>query len=695
MVMRNKFLAIASWWLLGLLAGLGCKGDNGDKVGQACDLTVSAGPNQGVVNLRAGACATGVCLKPVQDQKSSNQDPPTGPTCTAECGSDSDCDGELRNPNDPQDTRCASGFACGVALVVGPLCCKKYCICRDFLPATGLTTPLACEAPDALATCQSAAGSASAAGVGQQTDLYITVSPIPQLDLVFMIDNSPSMGPKVAKMNAQFPNLLQALKDPTEGYYPDLRVAIIDSDLGTGGQYASGSCGPNESNAQSYYGDAGNFQMRGAASCGVTGDALWLEYTKGQPVNYNSTTDISQVFGCLAGNLGTAGCGLEHQLQAFEFAFASSSSTIPGRSPGQYSFLRPTAYLGLVILSDEDDCSAATNDGMFGDWPALRGESPSLRCATRAHMCNGVNLTNSSPGYPTGAKFEASFAGCAPRIDPCPNPIDGAGSTDTSQPTTCSPLRDFRRIAQEIKTFKSEPEERLFVAGIFGWPRNGADGKPDMANATYKIDLAPNPNTRDTDPPQVWDYWPVCYDPNHLPKTPGAFDADAWAWGAQGGLRLSAFIDEFGQNGLKYSICEPDFSAAMKGIGQHIGDAIAKRLQYLCVAAKLMDVDPVSPGLQPDCRVVYRIPKTAPTGQVTYEESAPMPFCPPGATHETVASDCCQLVYDTAKCPGTGQLITVVRTAAEIAAGPLVAGTKIGMNCWTCPDLVSAPGCDY
>jgi hypothetical protein len=156
-------------------------------------------------------------------------------------------------------------------------------------------------------------------------------------------------------------------------------------------------------------------------------------------------------------------------------------------------------------------------------------------------------------------------------------------------------------------------------------------------------------------------------------------------------LRISAFIDEFGENGLKYSICEPDFSAAMKGIG----DAIAKKLQNLCVDAKLVDVDPVNPGLQPLCRVVYRIPTTLPgnAGAIAYEESAPLPMCPADATPQNVASDCWQLVYDTAKCPRNGQVLTVVRTAAEIAAGPLTEGTKIGMSCWTCPDLTSAPGC--
>jgi hypothetical protein len=127
----------------------------------------------------------------------------------------------------------------------------------------------------------------------------VDLAPARQLDMVFMIDNS-AMAPKLAKMNAQFPNLLTALRDPTDGKYPDLRIAMIDSDLGTGGQYASGFCGPNADNGYSPWGDLGKFQMRGAAACGVSSGALWLEHTNGHAVNYNVTKDISQVFACLS-----------------------------------------------------------------------------------------------------------------------------------------------------------------------------------------------------------------------------------------------------------------------------------------------------------------------------------------------------------------------------------------------------------
>ncbi len=712
--MKNGPLAVVSVGFAVLLAGLGCKRNGADAIGRPCDLTVAAGDSQAVVNTASGECPTGICLKPVLAPTGRTLDPPVGGTCTAGCSSDSDCDGELRDPNSPQDTRCQSGFFCGVSFVRGPLCCKRLCMCKDFLEPSGLQTPIACTGPDALATCQESAGSTPTAGVGQETDLYMAVSPVRRLDLVFMIDNSPSMAPKVAKLNKSFPSLLAALEDPSDGTYPDLRVAIIDSDLGTGGRYDTGPCGPNSSNNQSSFGDIGDFQMRGATGCGVTdSNALWLEYTKGSPINYKNPAggDIAQVFGCLASNLGTVGCGEEHQLQAFEFALVAQnlhgSTSEPARGGAQNSFLRPQADLGLVFLSDEDDCSAATNDGMFGDIPDLRNESASLRCATRAHKCSGQNLTNSPPGYPTVAKFETGFANCSARTDACSNQTTNYGAiTDTSVPTDCSPLKDIPSMANEIKSLKADPSNQILVAGIFGWPRMMVDtsGKPvvdsdgknqfDMANAKYKIDQTPNPNTADTAHPQIWDYWPVCYDPDHLPKGGAdSFDLDAWGWGAEGGLRMSAFIDEFGDNGLKYSICEPDFTLAMEGIG----NAFAKKLQNLCVSFKLMDVDPVTPGLQPDCRVVYRTPQIDPnTSQMTYVENPQsLPMCPPGATKDTVTSDCWQIVYDTAKCPGTGQMISVVRTAAEIAGGPLAEGTKIEMQCWTCPDLVSSPGCDY
>ena len=69
--------------------------------------------------------------------------------CTAECSADSDCD---RVPESP----CKTGFTCGVAVTVGPFCCRKFCICKDYvvIPDSGsLSEPEACKSGTAANAC--------------------------------------------------------------------------------------------------------------------------------------------------------------------------------------------------------------------------------------------------------------------------------------------------------------------------------------------------------------------------------------------------------------------------------------------------------------------------------------------------------------------------------------------------------------
>lgn len=691
--MTMRALSRRGSWIVALMACpllLGCgKADLASQqaIGRPCDLAVDAGSSQAVYNANASECPTSLCLKPALADGANLPSPPTGASCTGECTQDSDCAGELRDSVSPLDARCKSGFACAVPFEVGALACKKLCVCKDFFTPTGLGTPLACaNLPDPPLASKPI-------GVGETSHASINLTLARQLDLLIMIDNSsPSMAPKVAKLNAGFPSLIAALKDPLDGSLPDLHIALIDSDLGTGGAYNSGACGPKTmaDGTVSFFGDLGKFQMPSAPTpCAFTPGALYLDSQAGAA---NFMGDISSVFACLTNNLGTAGCGDAHQLQAFEFALLGP------KGPTQLAAVRPTAQLALIFLSDKDDCSAEPNDGMFGAIPGLQGETLGLRCATRAHACSGRNLTGAPPGYPTTAAFSDAFSNCVARADSCPDSLDpGSPSQDVSKPTSCSPLRDVRRIANEIKALKSNPDAQILVAGIFGWPMSDAD----LASAEYKIAPIPNPDPADTANPTLFASWPVCYDPNHRPAAATTdpvtgFDATAAAWGATGGLRESAFVDEFGANGMKLSICSPDLSPAMASIGQ----ALARKVKNVCFNAKLVDVDPLTPGLQPDCRVVYRRVPVTTAGLVTYiEDPASLPSCPYGASDGAVAEDCWQLSTDTAQCPASGQRISVLRTSAEIAAGPYPDGTLLDMHCQTCPALPAgaAPstGCDY
>jgi hypothetical protein len=478
------------------------------------------------------------------------------------------------------------------------------------------------------------------------TSFSVSATSLRQLDMVFMIDNS-AMAPKAAKMIAQFPKMIAALRDPTDGTLPDLRIAIIDSDLGTGGAYSSGSCGPKTlpDGTTSSYGDLGRFQMIGAPACGVTSsDALYLETKGNTGLNFNG--DINSVFACLAGNLGTLGCGEEHQLQAFEFALVVGNIG----NQKQWSMLRPQAHLALVFITDEDDCSAAPNDGVFGVKSELQGESASLRCATRAHQCNGTYLADSPPGYPTTASFSAPFSTCAARTDDCPS------GTDTTEPTNCSPLRGVKVMADEIKSLKAYPDQQIVVAGIFGWPL----GDADMAAATYKIAPIPNPNTADTAHPMVYDLWPICYDPNHKPANGTDFDPSAVGFGAAPGLRLAAFVDEFGDNGLKFSICQTDLSNTMS----QIGAKLAKQVQSRCL--------PASFAQHTGCTAHFAVPFVAADGSIGYSPGAnAVPVCD---DHAPVAP-CYTVTADAAPCAMGEYLIQAV------GADTLTPGTMLELTC--------------
>lgn len=123
-------MSIAPFMVLSVLGGTGCE-DN--PVGRLCDLGSAAPPPAGtnVIASPSLDCVSRTCLLY----------PPAQPMCTAECNTADDCD---RVPESP----CVTGFTCGVAVTAGPFCCRKFCICKDFivLPETGeLEVPKTCD----------------------------------------------------------------------------------------------------------------------------------------------------------------------------------------------------------------------------------------------------------------------------------------------------------------------------------------------------------------------------------------------------------------------------------------------------------------------------------------------------------------------------------------------------------------------
>lgn len=61
--------------------------------------------------------------------------------CTADCESAEDC---VRHPQ----SECETGFTCMVPVVVGDFCCRKMCVCKDYIvvPEDGFEPQAACDA---------------------------------------------------------------------------------------------------------------------------------------------------------------------------------------------------------------------------------------------------------------------------------------------------------------------------------------------------------------------------------------------------------------------------------------------------------------------------------------------------------------------------------------------------------------------
>src|SRR5262249_19713383 len=99
-------------------------------VGRICDLgTALPEPSEVVVASPSLDCVSRTCLRVPQGKDlPPGSVYPSGPNglCTAECSSHDDCD---RVPESP----CKTGFTCGVAVTVGPFCCRKFCICKDYI----------------------------------------------------------------------------------------------------------------------------------------------------------------------------------------------------------------------------------------------------------------------------------------------------------------------------------------------------------------------------------------------------------------------------------------------------------------------------------------------------------------------------------------------------------------------------------
>ena len=259
----------------------------------------------------------------------------------------------------------------------------------------------------------------------EQDSVEVRVAPAAprRLDVLFVIDNSSSMTEENRSLVDEFPRMLTRLAG-VEGGLPDLHLGVVTPDLGIA-PYTFDTCDRDG-------GDGGRLH---GATCPALGGQAFLSDERGADGerirNYSGT--IEDAFRCMA-DVGSSGCGFEQHLGAMEKAID------PAVNPG---FLRDDAVLAVVIIADEDDCTAA-DPSMYSD-PATMGD---FRCHLEGVVCDG-DPDPSAPGRKTG---------CRPR--------EG------------SRMASLQRFVDALRRKKADPKD-VVVVGIIGDPEQVEVGRDD------------------------------------------------------------------------------------------------------------------------------------------------------------------------------------------------------------------------
>jgi len=203
------------------------------------------------------------------------------------------------------------------------------------------------------------------------------------VDVLFVVDNSNSMAEEQDALAREIPRVVQALAtgdadaDGVQDFpaIASLRTGVVTTDMGTG-DFVVPTC----SNARA--GDDGILRTRGntaIAGCEATYPSF-LDFSSS-----DDATSFAREVGCVA-TIGTNGCGFEQQLEATLKALTPSTATTSfvggtvGHADGHNAgFLRDDAILLIVMLTDEDDCSAI-DPRIFDPVSTVYGGDLNLRC---------------------------------------------------------------------------------------------------------------------------------------------------------------------------------------------------------------------------------------------------------------------------------------------------------------------------
>jgi hypothetical protein len=420
-----------------------------------------------------------------------------------------------------------------------------------------------------------------AKGQEQEDQLQLTVNK--DVDILFIIDNSGSMGEEQATLGANFPAFINVLE--AEDVKANYRIGVTTSD--NGNQWCPGTT-PEAGNLvlSPCYNRINDFvfgndvDVRDLACndiCTLTDADLaiqptitdfdptpkprpWLENIEGAK-NIPDATEMSAAFACF-GPQGVNGCGFEAQLESMYLALTRAQTT----TEASYGFLRASAILAIVHVTDEADCSynKAYSQIFDADGGKTFWSNPEQNFPTSAVCWNaGVECEGDPSGYSACNAVNKD--------------VDGNINVPDNQ-AVLHPMSRYIGLVQGLEDEKQvlNASQEVILALIGGVAN---DGKP------YYNDVG------NTDPLFQRDFG----------IGPGCTSLEGGE--AVPPVRLRDMVDAFSPGNM-FSICSDNYEPALDAIANRIREQITPACYTKCVK----DTDEATPLVDPECTVEERLP---------------------------------------------------------------------------------------
>ena len=370
--------------------------------------------------------------------------------------------------------------------------------------------------------------------VTQETSVRVEQSVKNKVDLLFLVDNSPSMAPKENELKSKFPQLIKILDDfAAKGNPASYHIGVVNSDLGSGPfTLNQGQCHPGGDGAKLQVTPATGAADVPAACTGfsLSGGVRYLDYNQlAGTNNIMGGLDVPTAFSCMS-SVGEAGCGFEHQLEA---TYRSLHDTIAENT----GFLRSDAILAVVFVTDEDDCSAPPTSDLFDpstNGVNMYGTLHSFRCTQFGIQCNGMPVPPMSVSGLTGCESQTM--------------ANGGKLFDVQK------YIDFFTKPAAQGGVKVDPNDVILV---------GITSASDPVGVSITMPCADQVNTAS------------CPILSHSCVQPGNV-----MWNGDPAVRINTVVKSAKHNNLT-SVCDTDYTAAIQALGELDRLADRRRLPQL------------------------------------------------------------------------------------------------------------------